>query len=66
MLRKLVSIYEVGVASLQIQRTFKNKTINRFIIHIDELIKHELWLKDATEEDSNSIEHSEDDKMDQE
>ena len=47
MLRKLVSIYEVGVAPLQIQRTFKNKTINRFIIHIDELIKHELWLKDA-------------------
>jgi hypothetical protein len=29
-------------------RTFKNKTIDRFVIHMEELIKQEPWLKDAT------------------
>jgi hypothetical protein len=32
-------------------RSFKNKTLNRVFTHITELIKHEPWLKDASDSD---------------
>ena len=30
-------------------RSFKNKTIERFVVHIGDLLKHEPWLKDASD-----------------